>query len=398
MPTRRVLQLAQTLALIVALLYTLALARNTLLAWFDYGSHGVMRTDFALYYAFSRIGLTQGWASLYDLAAQRRVYATMPGLWWFPLPYTPPMAWLTAPLTLLPLQTAYWVWTSAVAVAFLVAWWLTSPSSALLRALCLTAALAPYLTLLGLELGQFIVFELAGVALALWFVKRSWPVAAGLSLLVIDIHPQGFVLVPIALLIAAPRRAFLSWLCGSVILVAAAVASLHVNGTEQYIGRLIWAERSPLEFAVSFPVDLPLMFHGRLLRLAVEALVAGVAVVAIWRRRRTSTELAFASALVGSILVTSFIHLDDLMALLLAAWICVRVQPGWILRPLVAAGAVIAILLDYDHVVSYGIYMVIFEVTWLTVLALLPQPAVKASAMPATPAVQPEPPARVATG
>jgi hypothetical protein len=95
-----------------------------MLAWFDYGSHGVMRTDPALYYAFSRIGLTQGWTSLYDLTAQRRVYATMPGLWWFPLPYTPPMAWLTVPLTVLPLQTAYWVWTSMIAAAFVATWWL----------------------------------------------------------------------------------------------------------------------------------------------------------------------------------------------------------------------------------------------------------------------------------
>jgi hypothetical protein len=85
---RRALGILRTLGLVVALAYTLVLANNTLLAWFDYGSHGVMRTDFALYYAFSRIGLTQGWTSLYDLAAQRRLYATMPGRWWFALPYT----------------------------------------------------------------------------------------------------------------------------------------------------------------------------------------------------------------------------------------------------------------------------------------------------------------------
>jgi len=395
---RQALSILRTLVLLVALAYTLVLARNTLLAWFDYGSHGVMRTDFALYYAFSRIGLTQGWASLYDLAAQRRVYTTMPGLWWFPLPYTPPMAWLTAPLTVLPLQTAYWVWTSMIAAAFVASWWLTSPQSPLLRALCLTAALAPYLTLLGVELGQFIVFELAGVALALWFLKRGWPAAAGLSLLLIDIHPQGFLLVPIALLMAAPRRALMSWLGGSAVLVAAAVVSLHFKGSEQYIGRLLWAERSPLDFAVAFSVDLPLMFHGRLLRLAVETLVAAVAAVAIWRHRRTSTELAFASALIGSTLVTSFIHLDDLMVLLLAAWICLKAQPAWILRPVVAAGAAIAILLDFDHVGPYGIYMVLFEVTWLIVLALLPQPAIERSTERATRALQPEPSARLAAG
>jgi hypothetical protein len=84
---RRALGILRTLALVVALAYTLVLASNTMLAWLDYVSHGVMCTDFALYYAFSRIGLTQGWTSLYDLAAQRRLYATMPGLWWFPLPY-----------------------------------------------------------------------------------------------------------------------------------------------------------------------------------------------------------------------------------------------------------------------------------------------------------------------
>jgi hypothetical protein len=139
------------------------------------------------------------------------------------------------------------------------------------------------------------------------------------------------------------------------------------------------------------------MFHGPLVRLGIEVLVAGVAVVAIWRHSRTSTELAFATALMGSILVTSFIHLDDLMVLL-AAWICLRAQPAWILRPLIAVGAVIAILLDFDHVGPYGIYMVLVEVTWLMVLALLPQPALEGSSERSTPTLGPEPPARLATG
>jgi hypothetical protein len=41
------------------------------------------------------------------------------------------------------------------------------------------------------------------------------------------------------------------------VLVATAAISLQVKGTEQYIGRVLWAEHSPLDFAFSFSVDLP---------------------------------------------------------------------------------------------------------------------------------------------
>src|SRR4030088_955873 len=65
------------LAMVVALLWTGKMALDNLLAWHAYGQNFPLRTDFALYYVFARIGLTHGWSHLYDLAAQRQVYDSL---------------------------------------------------------------------------------------------------------------------------------------------------------------------------------------------------------------------------------------------------------------------------------------------------------------------------------
>ncbi len=360
------------LALGAGLAWTGWLAGRNLLHWLDYGRYDLGRTDFTLYYAFSRIGLHYGWSHLYDLAAQRAVYQSMPGSWWFPLPYTPLMALLTAPFTALPLSSAYWIWSGTLAAAFIACWWLATPSSPMVRAICLTAGLSPYLSLLGLELGQVIVIDLLAVAAAVWLLANNRPVLAGLSLVLLDVHPQSFFLMPVALLLFGARRTVLTWAAASGILVMVAAAALGVQGVEQYAHRLLLAGRSPLEFYVSFPVDLPLMIHNRALRVVVMAILAGLALFVAWRERNRRIEIALAASLIGSVLVTSFVHLDDLMVLVLAAWLTLRCRLPAGYTWLLTAGLVVAVVLDAGRVKQYGWLLVVFEITWLVILVVLP--------------------------
>ena len=364
--------LLRLLALTAGLAWTGWLAGGNLLHWLDYGQHHLGHTDFALYYAFSRIGLLHGWSSLYDLNAQQDVYRSMPGTWWFPLPYTPLMGWLTAPFTALPLSAAYWIWSGGLAVAFVTCWWLAAPSDPMVRAICLTAGLSPYLSLLGLELGQVVVIQLLAVAASVWFLTNNRPVLAGVSLVLLDVHPQGFFLVPLALLLFGARRTVLTWAAASAVLVAVAAASLGVHGVDQYFHRLVLAARSPLEFYVSFPVDLPLMIHNRWLRIAVMAMLAGLAVFVAWKDRKNRIEVAVAAGLIGSVLVTPFVHLDDLMVLFLAGWLTLRCRLPSAYAWLLAAGLVGAVLLDFGRLQHYGWLLVVFEILWLVSLAALP--------------------------
>lgn len=368
----RIPAVLRLLALAAGAAWTGWLAGNNLIHWLDYGQHHLGHTDFALYYAFSRIGLLHGWDSLYDLNAQRDVYRSMPGTWWFPLPYSPPMAWLTAPFTALPLAPAYWIWSGVLAAAFIASWWLATPSDPMLRVICLTAGLSPYLSLLGLELGQVVVLQLLAVAGAVWLLAHDRPVLAGLSLVLLDIHPQGFYLVPVALLLFGARRTALAWAAGSAVLIVVAAASLGPHGVEQYFHRLVLAERSPLEFYVSFPVDLPLMIHNRWLRIAVMAGLAGLALFTAWKERNHRIEIALSAGLIGSVLVTPFIHLDDLMVLVLAGWLTLRTRLASPYSWLLAAGLATAVLLDFDRLKYYGWLIVAFEVVWLVTLAALP--------------------------
>ena len=368
---RRIPALLRVLALTAGVAWTGWLAGGNLLHWLDYGQHHLGHTDFALYYAFSKIGLLHGWGSLYDLNAQRDVYRSMPGTWWFPLPYTPLMAWLTAPFTALPLSPAYWIWSGYLAAAFLTCWWLATPSDPMVRAICLTAGLSPYLSLLGLELGQVVVLQLLALAAAVWFLSNNRPVLAGVSLVLLDVHPQGFFLIPLALLLFGARRTVLTWAAASAVLVVVAVASLGFHGVEQYLHRLVLAERSPLEFYVSFPIDLPLMIHNRWLRITVMTILACLALFVARKERNNRIEVAIAAGLIGSVLVTPFIHLDDLMVLFLAGWLTLRSSLPSAYPLLLAAGLVVVVWLDFERV-QHGWLLVVFEIGWLVSMAALP--------------------------
>lgn len=350
------------------------MAATTVVTAARYGAEHLVQTDFALYYAFARIGLEFGWSHLYDLGAQAVVYRQLGGgIWWFPLPYVPVMGWLAAPFTVLPMATAYWVWSTLMAACLVGAWWLASPREPLLRALCLTAALSPYLALLGLQLGQVIPLQLLSVAAAYRLARSGREGWAGLALIGAALHPQAYFLVPIALLVAGYRRAFLSFAGAAAVLGLAMVAALGPSGVAAFIGRLRLADAQPLQFYVSFPVDLPLMFHSHhLLALGLQLVVAAFAVTAMWRTRATGLERPLAIALIASTLVTSFIHLDDLLVLPLAAWLVLRAHPHPLVSAAMAVAFLVSLTVDYGAPDLNGHLLVLADVLWLGALALLP--------------------------
>ncbi len=349
------------------------MAANTLVSSVRYGLEDLYRTDFALYYVFSRTGLDYGWSHLYDLQAQAAVYEALGPIWYFPLPYTPPMAWLTAPLTVLPLPVGYWIWSVLMAGCLLGAWWLASPKESLLRALCLTAALSPYLTLLGLEMGQVIPLQLLSVAAAyrLAGAGREW--LAGLALIGIALHPQAYFLVPVAFLVTGHRRLLVTFSGAALLLVVASMFALGPRGVLAFLDRLRMADANPLQFYVAFSIDLPLMFHSHhRLAAIMQATICGFAVVGMWRVRRDGLERALAIALIASTLITSFIHLDDLMVLALAAWLVLRRRPHPAVAAVMSAAFLVSLGMDFAGADRWGHLLVLLDILWLGGLVLLP--------------------------
>jgi hypothetical protein len=348
---------------------------QTLMLWRTYGQTQLFRTDFALYYVFSKIGLTYGWNRLYDLGAQKHIYDSLGSIWWFPLPYTPMMAWLTAPLAALPMQAAYWVWIGAIVVAWAATWWLTAPRDLPLRLLCLLAPLALYLVYLGLSLGQVIVLQMFSVALSYWLMQKRHDVWAGIALVGVLIHPQNFFLIPVVILLTGRWKTFAAFAAVSTAVGTAALISLGVGGTRAYLDRLHMAQVNPDQFWVAPWISLPaLLGHHPLRALAVQLMLTAIVLLAAWRSRGKGLELPLAMGLIGSTLVTAFIHLDDLMVLVLAAWLTLRVWPQLWAVALMAIGYWVALLQTNLGTPQFGPLLVAVELIWLFTLALQSAP------------------------
>jgi hypothetical protein len=82
--------------------------------------------DLTFYYAAARIGLTHGWPSIYDLRMQQEALDALGSriqiaeLARYISP--PPVAWAALPLTLLPFQAAYAVWSALLLLALVGTW------------------------------------------------------------------------------------------------------------------------------------------------------------------------------------------------------------------------------------------------------------------------------------
>jgi hypothetical protein len=371
---RRAFRIVQAVVLLGLLLWSLTWVRFTITYWLWYGAHALNQTDFGLYYVFSLTGQEAGWAQLYSLGAQAHAYQHLSGLhlWWFPLPYSPPVAWIFFPFTLMPLQTAYWVWAAISCLALLIAWWVSTPTAPLVRALCLTLALSPYLTQLALVLGQWVVVEVLAVALSAWALRHGRERLAGLALAPAVLAPQAFILVPFVLLLARRWRTLVTWAGAGAVLALVSVLAIGIHGAEQYTQRLLLAQRSPMQFAVDTSIVVAQLIghHHAAQKILAELAVVLVTGLAAWRQRGGSTDVLLPIGLVGSMLSASFLHLDDLMLLIPAAWLTLRIRQDalTVAPPLVLF--ILALQMSYGSSPVWSALFVATEGCWLLILGL----------------------------
>ena len=189
----------------------------------------------------------------------------------------------------------------------------------------------------GLQLGQPGLFVALGVAGSYALLRRDRPFWAGVALGALVLKPQLAFLVPAALLVSGRYRAF--W--GSVVAIGALalIATLLVGP----IGISTYLER--LNFAAGVPVNRELTIAGLIGNVAVarviEVVLAIWALVLAYRLRGRGHEWVFIPALVGGLVASPYLHLDDLVMLGLAGWLFLRTSPrpawSWIVVALVIA-------------------------------------------------------------
>ena len=130
-----------------------------------------------------------------------------------------------------------------------------------------------------------------------------------------------------ALLVSGRYRAFAGSAAALAGLVALSAIAVGPGGTETYLERLNFAAGVPVnrELTVApLVVDLTIT---RILQVAF----AIWALALVYRFRKRSIEWVFVIAIVGGILASPYLHLDDLVMLGLAAWLYLKTErrPRW---------------------------------------------------------------------
>jgi hypothetical protein len=301
--------------------------------------HDHHHNDFTYYFAAARIGLAHGWNRIFDLGLQNTELGILsPGLGVaFQSRYLnpPPLAWLAVPFTALRYDLAYWLWVGLGLGAVVLAWWLSTAGLMRIRVALLLVALGLLPVGFAIQLGQPALLVAGVVAVAAWLLRGGRQVSAGLVLSLAAIKPQLVWLVPPALLLAGFSRAFVAWIAGSAVLAAVALASLGSIGLQQYLDLLRYAESLP----VNHHLVVADVFGAGLQARVLEAGFAVATLVAARLRGGEGSDTVVAVGLLGSVVAGPYLHLADMMVLVLAGWLYLRTPRPAVTWAVLAAGA-----------------------------------------------------------
>jgi len=287
--------------------------------------------DFTFYLAAARIGIKHGWASIYDLSIQQaeldalgsRIHIAELARYISP----PPVAWLALPLTPLPYEAGYWIWSAALLVALALTWYLAAPALGGERLIHLVAAVGWLPVIYALQLGQPGLFVALGVAGSYALLRSGRPFLGGLALGALALKPQLAFLVPAALLLGGKTRAFWGSVVALGLLAAASAIALGPSGLAEYSARLNFAANVP----ANRELTLAALLGSLALTRVIQAAIALWSLLLVYRFRRRGTEWIFIAPLVGGLLASPYLHLDDLVMLGLAGWLYLRTdrKPRW---------------------------------------------------------------------
>ena len=287
--------------------------------------------DFTFYLAAARIGLGHGWPSIYDLSIQQaeldamgsRIHIAELARYISP----PPVAWIAVPFTSLPYDLGYWVWSALLVGALVWAWYLGAPGAGRERIVHLAAALGWLPVIYGLQLGQPGLFVVLGVAGTYALLRSGHQLQAGLALGVLALKPQLGFLVPIALLVSGRYRALGGTAIALGVLAVASALNVGTDGIAAYQDRLSFAAGVPVNRELTLAPFIGDLTVTRIIQVAI----AVWALALVYRFRKRPAEWILVPAIVGGLLASPYLHLDDLVMLGLAAWLYLRTErkPPW---------------------------------------------------------------------
>lgn len=320
--------------------------------------------DFHTYLAAARVGLVNGWSHIYDqglVAAQQISLA--PNQHAQPFLSPPPVAWAAAALADLPFAWAYVIWAILTTCAFVasVAWSAGHGSAG--GALGTVVVVGTVWVLQALYLGQVVLLVAAALLVAWRLLREDHEVAAGLVLVLVMLKPNTAFLVPVCLLASERLKAFVTWLLASAAVVALAIATTGIPALIAYAGQL----QHPPGGTNALTLEAALGLGGPVALVLRTAIVSAVLAAAWWLRAVPG--LVIVLGVIGSLLITPYIHLADLCLLAAAGWIAWRERAhlSWRL-PLAASWFVASPLVDISGLGPRQNRWPLLEIAWLIAL------------------------------
>ena len=294
--------------------------------------------DFNTYMAAAQIGLHDGWSHIYDqglVAIQQQLLA--PGSRQQPFISPPTVAFTVAPLAVFPHPVAYVIWAVLTFGAFAAALALAGISTGLSRWVAVVGALAPWWIMHSVNVGQVVPLVAAGLVVGWRLLRDRREVLAGIAFGAILLKPNTAMLVPLALLFAMRYRALAAWGATAALVLLMTAAVLGPNGVMSYVNQMLgpWpggADNVTLRGAL----DATGVFAA-VLRTLIVAAVMGASF-----RMRASPAMVVPLAIVGSLLVSPYLHGSDLCLLAAAGWMIWEAQPKIAWRTLLAIAWVLA--------------------------------------------------------
>jgi hypothetical protein len=311
----RLLTPAAVAALVVLTVFDLMLCAAAL-SW-------QIGTDFRMPYAAGEIARSHGWQHIYDIALQRpAVLGLGHSDLFYPYLNAPPWAFLVWPLTFLPYPIAYAICVAAMTGCLVAAALLAAPPDRLHRIIYIGSVFGSLEVALGPGFGQPAALVALGIVGCWWLLRADRPVLAGLALALITVKPNIALLVPFALLLAGHTRAFVYWAAATVALAAVSVVALQPSGVQEYLALLATGPA----YLANEPAWTMSRLLGSTVGLPLEGAVLIGAAAAVRLYRRQGPEVPIAVGILATLIVSPYMHTQDLVVLVVAIWMLHRAQ------------------------------------------------------------------------
>jgi hypothetical protein len=200
------------------------------------------------------------------------------------------------------------------------------------------------------NVGQVVPLVAAGVVIAWRLLRVDRDLAAGIALSLMFLKPNTAILVPFALLIAGRYRAVAAWLAAGAVLFLIAFLLLGMHGLSAYITQL----RAPLPGGADALTLKGALGATGIVAFALRVLIVGLVLVTVFRLRSTIC-LVVPVAIIGSLIVSPYLHASDLGLLAAASWMIWEERPGLAWRAALAAGWILASPFLFQHGLSPGL-------------------------------------------